>query len=413
MKKKTFRQLHEELKEKDRKEGKPDLSSFYDSHQLDCLLHPEINPIKWERADCGCEDDDHLCIANCLFNAIHKDEPFQLPKDKSNCEKCNRCINQENAKKLASGKDIIPVLKSIYNKKGLIYALVAPAFLGQFGPDVTPAKLRTALKKVGFDGMVEVALFADILTLKEALEFDANIVHDTDYQLTSCCCPLWIAMIRKKYNDLLPHVPPSVSPMIASGRTVKLLHPDAVTVFIGPCIAKKAEAREPDIAGAIDHVLTFQEINDIFAIMEVDPHKMEESFKDHSSRSGRIYAHAGGVSEAVQATLQRISPNRKITLRAQKADGVKACKEMMQDLVSGKAEGNFFEGMGCVGGCVGGPKAIIPTEQGRENVKHYGSSAVYPTPIDNPYVIELLERLGFETTESLMEDSEIFTRKFE
>ena len=102
-----------------------------------------------------------------------------------------------------------------------IYALVAPAFSGQFGPEVTAGKLRTALKLLGFSGMLEVAVFADILTLKEALEFDKNVNKEGDFQLTSCCCPMWIAMIRRLYHQLMPNVPGSVSPMIAGGRTVK------------------------------------------------------------------------------------------------------------------------------------------------------------------------------------------------
>lgn len=86
---------------------------------------------------------------------------------------------------------------------GPVYAMVAPAFLGQFGK-ATPGQLRTAFKQLGFQGMVEVAAFADILTMKEALEFDANIHTDRDFLLTSCCCPLWIAMIRKVYAQLMP-----------------------------------------------------------------------------------------------------------------------------------------------------------------------------------------------------------------
>ena len=92
---------------------------------------------------------------------------------------------------------------------------------------------------MGFQGLIEVAVFADILTLKEALEFDANIKKEQDYQLTSCCCPVWIAMIRKVYQELMPHVPGAVSPMVAAGRVVKKLHPEALTVFVGPCMAKK------------------------------------------------------------------------------------------------------------------------------------------------------------------------------
>ncbi len=132
--------------------------------------------------------------------------------------------------------------------------------------------------------MVEVAVFADILTLKEALEFDEHINSNDDFQLTSCCCPVWIAMIRKIYHELIPHVPGAVSPMIAAGRAVKQIHPDAVTVFIGPCIAKKKEAREPDIADAVDYVLTFQEVQDIFDAAGIQPEELADNDREHSSR---------------------------------------------------------------------------------------------------------------------------------
>lgn len=124
------------------------------------------------------------------------------------------------------------------SKEKDVYALIAPAFVGQY-ENASPGQLRSALKAAGFKGMVEVAVFADILTLKEALEFDKHINSRDDFQLTSCCCPVWIAMIRKIYHELIPHVPGAVSPMIAAGRAVKHIHPDAVTVFIGPCIAKR------------------------------------------------------------------------------------------------------------------------------------------------------------------------------
>ena len=78
-------------------------------------------------------------------------------------------------------------------------------------------------------------MFADILTLKEALEFDRTIQEDKDFMLTSCCCPIWVAMIKKIYD--LIHIPPCIT-MVACGRAIKRIHPDAVTVFIGPCIAK-------------------------------------------------------------------------------------------------------------------------------------------------------------------------------
>jgi iron only hydrogenase large subunit-like protein len=410
---KTFEELYYEvlirtLKDKD--SSFLDKLEFYDTHHLDCLLHPEKHPLVLQTGACNCDDPN--CIKVCPFHAIHPGESGELVIDEDKCAGCSICIQECRAKNLTASKDVIPALRAIRSHTGLIYALVAPAYVGQFGNEVTPGKLCSALKKIGFDGVIEVSLFADILTLKEALEFDKNIKTEQDYQLTSCCCPMWIAMIRKIYKELVPHVPPAVSPMIACGRAVKTLHPDALTVFIGPCLAKKAEAKEKDIADAVDYVLTFQELQDIFKVMEINPATMEESEKNHSSRAGRVYAHTGGVSEAVISTLDRLKPNRTIPVRTQQADGVPACKAMIQDILSGNTHANFFEGMGCVGGCVGGPKALIPHEEGRIHVEEYGNAAPFQTPIDNPYVIELLQRLKIDTVESLLEKSDIFTRDF-
>lgn len=410
---KTFKQLYDELLSAALTgdfEAAP--KGEYDSNQLDCLLNPHQHPLVLRTGSCDCSDERQAaCINACPTVAISKGtKGIEIDKDK--CIGCAVCIDGCDKNKLTDSTDILPALQAIHNANGPVYALIAPAFLGQFSSEVTPGKLRTALKKVGFDGMLEVALFADILTLKEALEFDRNIRTEQDFQLTSCCCPMWIAMIKKVYNQLMPHMPGSVSPMIACGRTVKQLYPDSLTVFIGPCLAKKAEAREKDLAGAVDYVLTFREVQEIFDAFGIAPAELEESDKDHASRAGRIYARAGGVSEAVSSTLDRLNPKREISIKTKRADGVPACREMVNDLIAGKQEANFYEGMGCRGGCVGGPRSVTGIEQGSRLVEDYGNSSAYPTPIENPYVIELLKRLGVETVESLIEDTDIFTRKF-
>lgn len=385
----------------------------YDPHQLDCLLNPKDYAPILHIGNCTCSPTSKaVCEESCLFEAISRDEKGNIIINPDICVGCNVCVENCNAKKLIASRDILPVLEVLHHNKGPVYVLIAPAFLGQFSSSVTPGKLRSAFKRLGFEGMIEVALFADILTLKEALEFDRNIKDEKDFQLTSCCCPIWIAMIRKIYHELMPHVPGSVSPMIACGRAIKLLHPDAVTVFVGPCMAKKSEAREPDLADAVDFVLTFKEVQDIFEFAQINPDNMEESTRDNSSRAGRIYARTGGVSEAVKSTVERLNPNREVAIRSKQADGVASCKKMINELIEGKISANFFEGMGCVGGCVGGPKVMLDREDGRINVNEYGEQAEYPTPIDNPYVIELLHRIGFDTIESLLERSDIFTRKF-
>lgn len=380
-----------------------------DMHSLNCLLNPKTYPPVVRLGSCGCDDDK--CTNVCFYDALKRDENGNVVIADS-CVGCGDCIAACDAHNLVEIKEVVPIFDHI-NKGTAVYALIAPAYLSQFGADMTPGRLRTAFKMLGFTGLIEVALFADILTLKEALEFDAAIKKEEDFVLTSCCCPLWVGMIEKVYGELVPHMPPSVSPMVASGRAVKHLHPEAITVFIGPCIAKKAEARQADIADAVDYVLTFREMADIFNAAGIEPNNLEEDLRDHSSAAGRLYARTGGVSTAVAETVKRIAPGRHLQVKARQANGVPECKTMLKDVMEGKLDANFLEGMGCVGGCVGGPRIIIDKEQGTRNVNEYAARTEEKTPIDNPFVFEMLKRLGFDSTESLMKKKNMFMRDFD
>ncbi|MHB1314463.1 MAG: [Fe-Fe] hydrogenase large subunit C-terminal domain-containing protein [Christensenellales bacterium] len=381
--------------------------------QLDLFLHPLLQPVVISSADaCKCEKDEPCqSQLSCLFSAIKRDKDgkIQITDD---CTGCAQCLENCLHGVFKERKDIVPLFEVLNARETPVYAMIAPAFLGQFGESINSGKLRAAFKKLGFYGMIEVALFADLLTLKEALEFDAHIKTKEDFLLTSCCCPLWVIVIRKMYSTLVRHVPPSVSPMVACGRSIKKIHPDAITVFIGPCLAKKAEAKEPDICDAVDFVLTFREMQDIFEVADIDPNKLEEDYKDHSSRAGRIYARTGGVSEAVEKTLSKLKGSRAIPFVAKQASGMVNCKNLLEEIAKGDISANFLEGMGCAGGCVGGPRVMINPEEGRKNVNEYGDQAIYETPVDNPYILELLNRLGYETAEALLEEDNMFIREF-
>ena len=395
--------------EKIRQSGKAD------EEKLEILIHPENLPpvVHLEQDNCSCPPDSSSCEVACLFSAIQKDANGHVKVSAEACVGCARCLESCQSGHLVDRKDFIPLFEELSSGKYPVYAMIAPAFVGQFSSDVTPGKLRTAFKKIGFHGMMEVALFADILTLKEAFEFDRAIQEDQDFLLTSCCCPMWVAMIRKTYSTLVPHMPASVSPMVACGRVIKRLHPEAKTVFIGPCIAKKAEAKEVDIRDAVDFVLTFQEMAEIFDAAKISLPALEEDEREHSSRGGRIYARTGGVSTAVSDALTRLRPDRTIPLRSEQANGILACKKMLKEAINGEIKANFLEGMGCVGGCVGGPKSIIQVNLATEHVNDYGNEAPYDTPADNPFVLKLLDRLGYKTLESLLDAQEsMFTRRF-
>lgn len=382
-------------------------------HHLDCLLKPEMQPPVIRLGKCICNDEEkEHCECICSFDAITCDEDNNIVISKDNCVGCNLCIDSCKHGNLVDRKDLVPMFELLHSYTIPVYALIAPAYISQFSKEVTPGKLRTAFKLLGFEGMIEVALFADILTLKEALEFDSTINNEDDFLLTSCCCPIWIGRIKKVYHSLMTHLPPSVSPMVACGRSIKKLYPDAKTVFIGPCIAKKAEAKQKDIADAVDYVVTFQEMKQIFDTAKIVPSQLEEDLRDHSSTAGRTYARTAGVSEAVQNTLNKLKPKRAIPLRAQQADGISECKVLLKKIQDGNVDANFIEGMGCVGGCVGGPKSIIDKDDATIFVNDYGKEATYNTPVDNPFVLEMLHRLGFDTIESLLQGENMFTRDF-
>ncbi len=363
--------------------------------------------------DCG-DGENTDCEASCLFGAIIRDMEGNVVIQHNNCAGCGKCVEVCREYSLIDKKEFVPLIKLLKDRSVPVFAIVAPAFIGQFGPGVTPGKMRAALKRLGFYGMVEVALFADILSLKEALEFDRHVTKHEDFLLTSCCCPVWVAMVKRVYKDLISHISPSVSPMVACGRGVKHLHHGSKVVFVGPCIAKKAEAKEPDIKDAVDAVLTFREVEQIFEVVGINPSELEEDASEHSSRAGRIYARTGGVSEAVSDTLNGICPEREIRLRAKQANSIQDCRAMLKEALSKEPHANFLEGMGCPGGCVGGPQVIIDPGAGRELINEYGKESLSLTPVENKFVMELLRSLGIEDIHDFLdsEKAKMFIRNF-
>ena len=375
------------------------------------------NRVVFKVKDCDGSCDtggETKCEASCLFSAIVRDMEGNVVIKHNNCAGCGKCVEVCKEYSLVDKKEFVPLIELLKNRSVPIFAIVAPAIIGQFGPAVTPGKMRTAFKKLGFYGMVEVALFADILTLKEALEFDRYVTGEQDFMLTSMCCPIWVSMVKRVYKDLVPHISPSVSPMVACGRGIKHLHPGAKVVFVGPCIAKKAEAKEDDIKDAVDAVLTFQEVKQILAALDIKAEELEEDPSEHSSTAGRIYARTGGISRAISDTLDRLRPDRKIRLQAVQADSVKDCKQILNETLAGQLEANFLEGMGCPGGCVGGPRVLVDPAEGQKFIEAYGREAMSPTPVDNKYVLELLKQLGIEQVRDFLDSDKaaIFIRSF-
>ncbi|KGK89237.1 MULTISPECIES: [Fe-Fe] hydrogenase large subunit C-terminal domain-containing protein [unclassified Clostridium] len=359
--------------------------------------------------------EDCLCHQACPISAILSDPTNKkIYINDELCLDCGMCIDSCPEGTILDNSEFIPLI-SLLKSGAPVIVSVAPAIVGQFGEGVTIHKLRTAFKKMGFSDMIETAFFADMLTLKEAVEYDHFVQDEKDFMITSCCCPMWVGMLRKVYADLVKHVSPSVSPMIASGRILKALNPDCKVVFVGPCIAKKAEAREKDIEGAIDFVLTFAEVKDIFDALGIDPDELQEDeCSEYASRGGRLYARTGGVSLAVGEAIERLFPEKYKYLKTVQGNGVRECKELLNKLKDGEFTANFIEGMGCIGGCVGGPKALLPHEQGRELVNSFADKSEIKVAIDSECMGALLQKIDINSIEDFKDNVKIriFEREF-
>ena len=368
-------------------------------------------------SDDSCKGDDNKynCQRACPFDAIYFDEEKGSTEiDGDKCLGCGICIDSCKSGRILDKVQYIPIIDLIKNNKTVI-AAVAPAISGQFGDDVTMDQLRAAFIQMGFTDMIEVAFAADILSIKEAVEFNKHVKGPNDLMITSCCCPMWVGMLKKVYNELIDDLSPSVSPMVAAGRVIKKLNPDAKVVFVGPCIAKKAEAKEKDVAGAIDFILTFQEVDEIFNAMDIRPRDLEGvPTKEYASKGGRLYARTGGVSVAVHDVLNELYPDQIKNFKAVQANGVIECKKILNSALNGEINASFLEGMGCVGGCVGGPKANIPTARGKEAVDNFAKESAIQVPVHSDTLDDVLGRLGIESLKDFEDKDKIqlFEREF-
>lgn len=206
------------------------------------------------------------------------------------------------------------------------------------------------MKKVGFTDFVEVGLGGDLTAAFEAEEWAEGFKEGK--KMTTSCCPAFVNYIRKHFPEVAGNISTTVSPMCAVSRLLKAKDPETVTVFVGPCIAKKSEAHEHGIEGNADYVLTFGEIRAIMRAkgVELEP---EENTSQEASVFGKRFGNGGGVTEAVLQCLKETGENTDI--KVARCSGIAECKKALTLLKIGRLPEDFIEGMICEGGCVGGP----------------------------------------------------------
>ena len=260
-----------------------------------------------------------------------------------------------------------------------IIAEVAPAYIGQFGKEVTAGKFHTALRKLGFSDVYEVALGADIGAVTEAHHYASKVsTGELPFLLTSCC-PSWSVMAKKFFPDIIDNISRELTPMVATARKVKQDHPSAKVVFIGPCASKKLEASRTSVRSDVDFVITFEELNGLFDAKNIVPADCEDDVSSHlATAAGQGYAVAGGVAGAIEACLKEYYPD--VPVHIEHAESLADCKKMLTLAKAGKLNGCMIEGMACPGGCMGGAGTNVAFRDSSKALKKYVSSSEEKIP---------------------------------
>ena len=322
------------------------------------------------------------CQAACGMDAIGSDEHGRAVIDQDKCVSCGQCLVSCPFGAIVDKGQIFQVIQSIL-KGDKVIAIVAPAFIGQFGKYSTPGKFIAAMKQLGFCRIVEVAVGADMCTIEEAKDFLEKVPSQQKYMATSCC-PAWHSMIYKLFPGEAKNISMTLTPMVFTARLMKKKYPGSKVVFVGPCAAKKLEAIREDIRSDVDFVLTFEELQGMFEAKEIDFETIEPMYDlNEGTAAGRGFAVAGGVAKAVADLAQKEHPE--LEIKTARAEGLLDCRKLMLLAKAGKYNGYLLEGMACPGGCVAGAGTLLLVDLAANVVGRYQKETDRESPLDSAY----------------------------
>ena len=322
------------------------------------------------------------CQAACGMDAIVSDEHGRATINQDKCVSCGMCLVSCPFGAIVDKGQIFQVIQSIL-KGDQVIAIVAPAFAGQFGKNATPERFTTAMRKLGFDRVTEVAVGADMCTIEEAKDFLEKVPSQQNYMATSCC-PAWHSMIYKLFPSETDKISMTLTPMVFTARLMKQQYPGCKVVFVGPCAAKKLEAIRSDIRSDVDFVLTFEELQGMFQAKDIDFETMEEGDTlNQASAYGRGFAVSGGVAQAVTDLIHKTNPDMEI--KTARAEGLRECRKLITLAKAGKYDGYLLEGMACPGGCVAGAGTLLPVDLAAKIIGRYQNESDIESPMDSEF----------------------------
>lgn len=322
------------------------------------------------------------CAKACGMDAIESDEQGRAKINYDKCVSCGMCIVNCPFGAIADKSQIFQVIQAIKSETP-VYAIVAPAFVGQFGPKVNLKTIDDAMGQLGFAGVYEVSIGADLCTIEEAEDFLHNVPSKLNFMGTSCC-PSWSVMAKKEFPEFEKNISMALTPMVLTARLVKKEHPNCKIVFIGPCSAKKLEASRKSVRSDVDFVLTFEELMGLFTAKNVNFNKLKENpLRNETSADARGFAVAGGVAQAVVNVVKRMNPD--LEIKVESVQGLHNCKKLLQQAKAGKYDGYLLEGMACPMGCVSGAGTINSANKTRGQVELSKRETPLKNPLDSQY----------------------------
>ncbi len=277
----------------------------------------------------------YKCIRHCPVKSI-RFSANQAHVIGNECILCGQCfvVCPQNAKQIVDETEKVKVL---IQSGAPVYASAAPSFIANYN-GVGINGIRAALKKLGFADAEETALGAT----EVKTEYEKMLADGTKDVLISSCCHSVNLLIQKYFPSLLPYLADVMSPMQAHCSDIKKRVPQAKTVFIGPCVAKKDEALHYE--GIVDAVLTFEELTEWLKAekieLEADPDKTEKS-------RARFFPTTGGILKTMKT--------REPDYVYMAIDGTENCIAALKEIERGNVHKCFIEMSACSGGCVGGP----------------------------------------------------------
>ena len=287
--------------------------------------------LKLKKSNC---QNCYKCIRHCPVKSI-RFQSSQAHIVKDECILCGQCfvVCPQNAKEI---RNDVPIAEMFVKGECPVAVSLAPSFVANY-PGATIETMRAALKKLGFDRVEETAVGASVVKT----EYEKIIKERRQSVIISTCCHSVNTLVQKYYPEALPYLAHVLSPMQAHCKMLKEEDPELKTVFIGPCISKKAEADESPY---VDCVLTFEELSAWFEKEGITV----EAGEDHTEESrARLFPTTGGILRTM------VCDDPEYTYMA--IDGVENCINALEDIKSGKMENCFVEMSACFGSCINGP----------------------------------------------------------